>query len=100
MAIGHNWSGKLSDDATHAEGLLARYPHISEQELADLVRAFSRLPLLDFGLVAADDRLGAKLETFYADHGEKLRTPRHHLALVFASLALIILVAMMYFSMT
>jgi len=65
----------LSQDAAKAEALLYRYPNISEEELASLIRTFSHFPLLDFGLLAADERLGAKLEAFYADHAEKLRPP-------------------------
>ena len=100
MANEHFWSRGLSEEAAQAEVLLARYPHISELEVADLIRAFSRLPLLDFGLVAADDRLGPQLDAFYADHGEKLRTPLRRIALVLAWLAFITLAAIMYFAMT
>ena len=63
----------LSADAADAQGLLYRYPDISDRELAVLVRHFQNLPLLDFGLLAADERLGTKLDAFYADHGDKLR---------------------------
>lgn len=100
MANEHFWSRGLSEQAAQAEVLLARYPHISEQELADLIRAFTRLPLLDFGLVAADDRLGSKLDAFYADHGETMRRPLQGIAWVLASLALTTLFARMYFAMS
>ena len=76
MATQHySRSRELSDGALEAEALLIRYPDLSEQELATLIRTFSHLPLLDFGLMAADERLGAKLDAFYRDHGEKLRPP-------------------------
>ena len=52
----------LSESAIDAEALLNRYPDISEQELATLIRTLAELPLLNFGL-------------FYADHGAKLRPP-------------------------
>lgn len=68
-------SRDLSDNAREAEALLFRYPEITETELAALIRTFAHLPLLDYGLLAADDRLGEKLEMFYHDHGEKLRAP-------------------------
>ena len=77
----------LSPRAARAEALLYRYPEISEQELADLIRTFANLPLLDFGLFAADQRLGAKLDAFYADHGEKLRPS---LPLTWSMIALIV----------
>ena len=68
-------SRALSESAAGAETLLSRYPDISEQELASLIRTFANLPLLDFGLLAADERLGVKLDAVYADHGDKLRPP-------------------------
>lgn len=67
-------SPDLSDSALQAETLLNRYPDLTEQELASLIRTFASLPLLDFGLLAADERLGEKLDAFYRDHGDKLRT--------------------------
>ena len=57
----------LSQDAEQAQALLYRYQDITERELAVLVRTFANLPLLDFGLLAADQRLGAQLDAFYAD---------------------------------
>lgn len=90
----------LSYEAAEAEMLLSRYPHISEQELEDLIRAFSRLPLLDFGMVAADDRLGAKLDALFADHGERMRSPFQTLAIALSALAFAALIALMYVAMT
>lgn len=63
----------LSRSAADAQELVLRYPDISEQELAALIRNFRSLPLLDFGLLAADPKIGRKLDEFYADHGDKLR---------------------------
>jgi hypothetical protein len=63
----------LSQSAQRAQVLLERYPDIGERDLATLIRTFANLPLLDFGLLAADERMGDKLEQFYADHGDKLR---------------------------
>ena len=65
----------LSESAIDAEALLNRYPDISEQELATLIRTLAELPLLNFGLLAANESLGPKLDQFYADHGAKLRPP-------------------------
>jgi len=70
----------LSEDAARAESLLNRYPDLSEQELASLIRRFKNLPLLDFGLLAADRQLGDRLDAFYRDHGDKLRAPLSGLA--------------------
>lgn len=65
----------LSHNAAKAETLLNRYPDVSEEELATLIQCFARFPLLDFGVIAADERLGIKLDAFYRDHGDKLRPP-------------------------
>ena len=65
----------LSAHSKKVHELLYRYPNISEGELVVLVDHFRNLPLLDFGLLAADERLGAKMEAFYADHSDKLRSP-------------------------
>lgn len=64
----------LSAHSTKVHELLYRYPDISDEKLTVLVRHFRNLPLLDFGLLAADARLGAKMEAFYADHGDRLRS--------------------------
>lgn len=63
----------LSSDSVDAQRLLCRYPDLTDQELAILVGRFRNLPLLDFGLLAADDKAGAKMDAFYAAHGDKLR---------------------------
>ena len=54
------------------------------------------MPLLDFGLLAADQRLGAKLDAFYADHGDKLRPPLSELTWALAVPALIVAFALIY----
>lgn len=88
----------LSADAADAQGLLYRYPDISDRELAVLVRHFQNLPLLDFGLLAADERLGAKLDTFYAEHGDKLRHPLSWAEWAIAVAAVIGIFALIYFT--
>lgn len=80
-------SRALSPTAAEAETLLARYPDISEEELESLIRKFQHLPLLDFGLLAADERLGRKLDEFYHDHGDKLRPPLWGISLTMAILS-------------
>lgn len=71
----HSRSRELSHYAAQTETLLNRYPDISESELETLIRSFAKFPLLDFGVIAADERLGTKLDAFYRDHGDKLRPP-------------------------
>ena len=65
----------LSDRALEAETLLNRYPNLTEAELSTLIRTLTKLPLLDFGLMAADERMGQKLDEFYREHGHELRSP-------------------------
>lgn len=68
-------SREPSEMAVKAEALLSRYPDLDEQELADLIHMFPYLPILDVGLMTADDRLSEKLEAFHRDHGHKIRAP-------------------------
>ena len=58
--------------ALRAEALIDRYPNLSEIELAELINLMNRLPMLDFGLIAADDRLADRMDAFHRDHGDKL----------------------------
>jgi hypothetical protein len=88
-------SPNLSDRALEAETLLNRYPDLSRAELSTLIRSFAQLPLLDYGLLAADERLGPKLEAFSNDHEHELRAPVSGLVwamMVPAALALGVLV--------
>lgn len=68
-------SRQKSDMAREAESLLIRHPNLSEQELARLIDILPRLPILDMGLMTADDRLSEKLAAFHRHHGDKLRAP-------------------------
>lgn len=61
-----------SGTIVRVEQLLARYPNLCEQELAELINLYPYLNMVARGLIAADERLGDNLETFYRDHGEKL----------------------------
>ena len=82
----------LSQGAAEAQTLLKRYPDLTEQELASLIRQFKNLPLLDFGLMSADERLGDRLDEFYRDHGDKLRAPLSGLAWAVSLLAVVAIV--------
>ncbi|MBT2133651.1 hypothetical protein KK137_04825 [Croceibacterium sp. LX-88] len=101
MATQHfSRSRALSEGAAEAETLLNRYPEISEQELDTMIRTFTHLPLLDFGLLAADERLGGKLDAFYADHGDKLRPPLSGMVWAIAVPVLIVAIALIYSAVT
>lgn len=62
-----------SVEAERAEDILSRYPDIGERELSTLIAEIPRLPILDFALMTADERLARKLEAFNRDHGHKLK---------------------------
>ncbi len=66
----------LSDVGQKAELLLQRYPSISERELDQLIEIFPRLPILDLGLITADDRISAKVAEFHQAHKARLKTPK------------------------
>ena len=59
-----------------AESLLSRYPSITARELDILIEIFPRLPILDTGLMAADDRLSSNVAAFHKAHGAKLVSPK------------------------
>jgi hypothetical protein len=66
-----------------ARDLIARYPNLSEIELARLVSLYRDLSALDVGLMLSDERLAPRLDRFSADHRSRIRPPfRHYAALV------------------
>src|SRR3546814_12877567 len=71
----HSRSREPSEMAVRAEALLSRYPDLSEPELASLIHTFPHLPILDVGLMTADDRLSETLEAFHRDHAHQHRAP-------------------------
>lgn len=65
-----------SDTALQVEGLLGRYPRLSDDELAKLIDLTPNLSMLDQVLITADNRMAAQLADFLRDHRSSLRTPR------------------------
>ena len=72
MATPYDRARPRSETTLRAEDLLSRYPNLSEQELAELINLFPHVNRVARGLMAADDRMGDKVEHFYRDHGDKL----------------------------
>ena len=71
-----------------ASELIARYPHLSEIELACLINLYREMPALDAALIISDEVLGPKLDRFFKDHGRKIRTPfRQYAVLVVIAVA-------------
>lgn len=54
---------------------LDRYPDLSEQDRAALIRQVRGLSLVDKAVIAADERLSEKLALFYRDHQSDLQAP-------------------------
>lgn len=72
MATAFDRARPRSSTALRVEELLGRYPNLSEQELAELINLFTYLNMVPRALMAADERLGPRVENFYRDHGDKL----------------------------
>jgi hypothetical protein len=73
MSLPHDPAGRApgeEDDArTRIEQLLARYPAISERELAALLRWFEReASALDVAVVASNERISSGYGRFKAEH--------------------------------
>ena len=63
--------------------LIGRYPNLSEAELARLINLYREFSALDMALMISDERLGPKMDRFFAEHRSRIRTPfRHYAALV------------------
>lgn len=84
-----------SEVARRTEQLLDRYPNLSEQELAELINLFGRLPILEFGLMTADRRLSGKLDAFNREHGRKVRPTLASIAAVTA-IPLVIVITVLW----
>ena len=66
-----------------ARELIARYPNLSEIELARLINLYRELSALDMALMLSDETLAPRLDRFSGDHRSRIRTPfRQYAALV------------------
>ncbi|MDT9601065.1 hypothetical protein [Sphingosinicella rhizophila] len=72
MATVYDRARPRSETTLRAEHLLSLYPNLSERDLAELINLFPHVNMVSRGLMAADDRMGSKVEHFYRDHGAKL----------------------------
>ena len=65
-------------------GLLARYPNLSETELAHMINLYRGTSALDAALMLSDDALAPSLDCFTSDHRTKVRPPfRQYAGLLF-----------------
>jgi hypothetical protein len=88
-----------SETTVKAEALLARYPNLSEVELATLINLFPYIRILDLGLMTSDERLGGRLDAFRKDHGSRLRTPISSLIAFTAVPAIIVLAGLLWWAL-
>jgi hypothetical protein len=68
--------------AGEAAELIARYPNLSEIELARLINLYRRFSALDMALMISDEQAGPTLGRFIKDNRSKLRPPFRHYALL------------------
>ena len=75
-----------------AAELIARYPNLSEIELARLINLYRELSALDMAMMISDTDLAPRLDCFYKEHRRCLRMPfREYSVLVYIAIAGIII---------
>jgi hypothetical protein len=84
MATPYTRARPRSEATLRVEALLARYPNLGEQELAELIDLLPTLSILDQGLMTADTDLSEKLVEFSRDHGKALKSRLSSLILFLA----------------
>ena len=68
--------------------LLARYPHLNDEDIGRAIESYRGLSALEVALIISDEKLGPKLTRFRNDHRSALRTPfREYAVLVAIALA-------------
>jgi len=77
-----------TDAAGQAALLIWRYPNLSEIELARLINLYRQLSALDMALMISDQHLAPKLDRFFIDHRDQLRTPIRQYAALMAIAAI------------
>ena len=82
--------------ADEVHELIIRYPDLADHELERLIDIYPRLPMLEAGLMTADERLAPKLDAFHEAHGHRIRMPLSHLA-IFLSVPLFYLLVAAWF---
>ena len=83
LARGHS-EVRSQTSFDQASELIDRYPDLSEVELARLINVYRELSALDAALMISDEKLGRKMEKFFADHRAKLKTPFRQYAILVA----------------
>jgi hypothetical protein len=86
--IGRPAERPAADPAGQAAQLIERYPNLSEVELARLINLYRELSALDMALMISDQHLAPKLDRFFIDHRDQLRTPIRQYAALMAIAAI------------
>ena len=75
-----------------ARALIARYPDLSEVELARLINLYREMSALDMALMLSDRHVAPNLDRFSADHRSKVRPPFRQYAalLIYAAVGLVV----------
>jgi len=84
----------ISTPLEDARELIARYPNLSEGQLARLINLYPELTALDTALMLSDEQLAPRLDRFSADHRSRIRPPLSHYSalLIYAGLTIAVLV--------
>lgn len=88
MATVYDRARPRSETTLRAEQLLSRYPELKDKELDELVALFPHLNMVARGLMAADDKIGPRVEAFYRDHGDRIDSGAGPRAILIAGAAL------------
>jgi hypothetical protein len=74
----------LGTPQEQARLLIARYPNLSETELARLINLYREFSALDTALLLSDDALASRLDRFTSEHRSQVRPPfRQYAGLLF-----------------
>lgn len=83
-------------DRVHIEALLSRYPEVSAEEDAEILRFMKKSPALDVALLSTAD-IRQQLARFRADHRKQFELGLHHyLGVLFLVAMLLIACAMLW----
>ena len=65
--------GSIGTPREQVRSLLARYPNVSETELARLISLYRGFSALDTALLLSEEALAPRLDRFMVDHRSKVR---------------------------
>lgn len=74
--------------AQEASALIARYPNLSEIELARLINLYRELPMLEVALMLSNKRLAPKMDEFMERHRSSIRSDYREYAFLLAYMVL------------